>query len=41
MPMDEVSVENWASTATIEQQPDLVTPFPAILVTPEKIGLEK
>ena len=41
MPLDEVPVENGAGTATIQQQPALVTPFPAILIVPEQIGLEK
>ena len=41
MPLDEVPVENWAGAATIQQQPDLVTPFLAILIMPEQIGLEK
>ena len=41
MPLDEVPVENWAGATTIQQQPDLVTPFPAILIMPEQIGLEK
>ena len=41
MPLDEVPVEDRASAATIQQQSELVTPFPAILIMPEQIGLEK
>ena len=41
MPLDEVPVENWASTAAVQQQLDLVAPFPPILIMPEQIGLEK
>ena len=41
MPLDKIPVKDWASTATIQQQPDLVSPFPAILVMPEQIGLEE
>ena len=41
VPLDEVPVENWTSAATIQQQPNLVTSFPAILIMPEQVGLEK
>ena len=41
MTFDEVPVENWAGATTIQQQPNLVTSFPAIVIMSEQIGLEK